>query len=86
MSSSKTNPRRQPATRADVDRAWRRGVDDGVNCSTAIFLTVIVDKYGMEDRVADVWRDVLKLSEEVKEKRVSLADLKRVLKEEYGIE
>ena len=36
--------------------------------------------------VADVWREIVKLSEEVKERRVSVADLRNTLREEYGVE
>lgn len=33
-----------------------------------------------------VWREINKLSEEIAERRVSVADLRAVLREEYGIE
>ena len=83
---AKTNPRRQPATQADVDRAWDRGLIAGVNNAVVIFLTVLVDKFNGADHIADVWQEINKLSEEIKEGRVSFADLKTVLKEEYGID
>ena len=83
---AKTNPRRQPATQADVDRAWDRGLIAGVNNAVVIFLTVLVDKFNGADHIADVWDEINKLSEEIKEGRVSFADLKTVLKEEYGID
>lgn len=83
---AKTNPRRQPATQADVDKAWDRGVIAGVNNAVVIFLSVLVDKFNGADHIADVWQEINKLSEEIKEGRVSFADLKTVLKEEYGID
>lgn len=83
---SKVNPRRKPATEADVRRAWMDGVTDGVSSACAIILTVLVDKFDGADHIADIWREINKLSEEVKERRVSLADLRNVLREEYGIE
>lgn len=83
---NKTNPRRRPATEADVRRAWMDGVTDGVSNACAIILTVLVDKFDGADHIADIWREINKLSEEVKERRVSLADLRHVLREEYGIE
>ena len=82
----KTNPRRKPATRADVDRAWEDGIVAGVSNACAIFLTVLLDKFDGADHIGDVWAEINKLSEEVKERRVSLADLRHVLREEYGIE
>ena len=81
----KVNPRRVPATGADVKRAWEQGVLDGVNNASAIFLTVLVDKFEGADYVQQVWDEINKLSEEVKERRVSVADLRRVLLEEYGV-
>jgi len=83
--ASKTNPRHIPRTQADCDKAFDLGVREGVSGSTAIFLTVMVDKFGESDNVPNIWREIIKLSEEVAEKRVSLPDLKRVLKEEYDI-
>lgn len=86
MKRGKTNPRRRPATDADCKRAWERGVLDGVSNASAIFLTVLVDKFGGADHIVDVWLEINKLSEEVAERRVSVADLRRVLLDEYGVE
>lgn len=82
---AKINPRRRPATAADVNRAWEQGVLDGVTNACAIFMTVLVDKFNGGDHIPDVWREVNKLSEEIKENRVSIADLKHVLATEYDI-
>ena len=82
---AKVNPRKIPRTQADCDRAWERGVLDGVSNATAMFLTVIVDKFDGADHVMSVWNEINKLSAEVKERRASVADLKNTLKEEYQI-
>lgn len=82
---AKINPRRRPATAADVNRAWEQGVLDGVTNACAIFMTVLVDKFDGGPHIPDVWREVNKLSEEIKENRVSIADLKHVLATEYDI-
>lgn len=84
--SGKPNPRKIPRTEADCKREYGRGVTDGVSLSRAILLTVLLDKYGADDWIVDYWQDVVKLSEEVRENRVNLFDLERVLREEYGIE
>lgn len=84
--SRKTNPRRIPRTQADVDEAWERGVHDGVTYSTAMFMNVLCDKFNGRDYVPDVWKEIMKLSESMLEKRVSIPDIKRILKEEYDIE
>lgn len=86
MAGRKINPRRTPATGADVKKAWERGVLDGVSNASAIFLTVLVDKFNGADYVRDIWIEINKLSAEVAEKRVSVPDLRRVLLEEYNVE
>lgn len=83
---AKTNPRRRPASEEDVRRAWDDGVLAGVTNACAIFLTVLVDKFNGDSYIPEVWREINKLSEEIKEKRVSVSDLRTVLREEYGIE
>lgn len=80
------NPRRKPATQADVNKAWEKGVLLGCSNACAIFLTVLVDKFNGADYIADVWDGINKLSEEIAENRVSVADLRAVLRDEYGIE
>ena len=82
---AKTNPRRRPASEADVKRAWETGVNDGVRNAATIFLTVLADYLRLEDRLPDVWQQVCKLSEEVAEGRITFADLRQVLKEDYQI-
>ncbi len=82
----KVNPRKRPATQADVDKAWNDGVMVCVSNSSVIFLTVLMDKFNAGEYLIDVWGCINKLSEEVKERRVSIPDLRRVLLEEYDIE
>lgn len=84
--SKKKNPRSVPRTQADCDKSWNEGVMVGVNNAIAIFLTVLVDKFNGAEYVKDVWDEINKLSEEISERRVSVPDLKRVLKEEYEID
>lgn len=83
---AKINPRRRPATEEDVKRAWDRGVLDGVSNACVILLTVLADKFDGGDYIKSIWTEVNKLSEEIKEKRVSISDLRMVLFDEYGIE
>ena len=81
----KKNPKKIPRTEADVRRAFEDGVNAGDFNASAIFLTVLLDHYGMKDRIMNVWRDICKLSEEVGDGAVSVADLKHVLLTEYNI-
>jgi hypothetical protein len=82
----RTNPRKRPATQADVNRARAEAVNEAVRMASAIILTVLCDKFNGADHIGDVWTEVCKLSEEIKERRVSVSDLITVLTEEYGIE
>ena len=85
MAKDKPNPRRRPATGADVKKAWETGVNDGVRNAATIFLTVLADYIHLEERLPEIWQQVCKLSEEVAEGRITFADLRLVLKEEYSI-
>lgn len=82
----KTNPRKRPATQEDVKRAQTKAVNEAVRMASAIFLTVLCDKFNGADHIPDVWREVNKLSEEIKEKRISVSDLIVTLREEYEID
>ena len=86
MTMKKINPNRKPVTQADVDRAYRKGCDEGCNLAMAIFLTVLCDKFNGADWIPDIWNESNKLSMEIKEHRINLFDLVNVLEEEYGIE
>lgn len=83
--AGKKNPRKRPATWADVEKAWKDGVLDGVANANALFLTVLADKFGGADYIPDIWEAINKLTEEINEGRLTFADLRRVLLEEYDI-
>ena len=83
--AKKVNPRKIPRTQEDVDRAREQGILDGVANACAIMMTVLLDKFNGADHIVQIWEEVNKLSEEVKERRVSIADLRRVLLDEYGV-
>jgi hypothetical protein len=82
----KTNPRRRPATQADVDRAFADGISAGVNTAMAILFIVLLDKTEADaDFIAALMPMVADYSGEVKDKHLTYADLKDVLKHEYDI-
>jgi len=83
---TKTNPRRRPATQADVERARDDAVTETVRFCMTIFFTVLLDKFAAsKDDLQRVWNEVNSLSDSVKQKYVSVADLKTVLEDEYDI-
>ena len=84
---NKVNPRRKPATWADVERAKQSAVKEAVRYAWAIVFTVLMDKeHATPEILQRVWSEVDGLSDEIAEGRVSVADLIDVLKQEYGIE
>ena len=89
MGSKKTNPRKIPISEADLKKAVAEAKEladqQALLFYAAVFLTILLDKYNGGDYIKMVWDDVLKLTEEVSEGRVSLVDLLTVLRDEYGI-
>lgn len=84
MSRKKTNPHRIPKTK---EQAINEARSEGVNLAVAMCMTVLYDKMGFDnDKIADFWEHLEKLSGEVKEGRVNVHDLIRVLREEYSVE
>lgn len=70
---------------ADIKKAKDEAATHALVATNAIWLTVLVDKYGHKDDIKNMWKDVNKLADEVTEGRVSLADLIWTLREESGI-
>ena len=81
----KVNPNNIPKTQADVDRGYERGVNDGVANAIAIFMMVAHDKFDMGDKIPELWKEITKLSEEIREGRVTFSEIRHVLLEEYDV-
>ena len=85
MGKNKTNPRKQPATQADVERARAQGRQQGVLDCAVLFLTVLRDKEGFEtEDLKRLWSELGDLGDSVVNGYTSIADLKNVLKQEIG--
>ncbi len=83
---NKVNPRRRPATEADVERAKKVAFTEAVNYAMAIFFTVLCDKEQADKEIMQrVWKEVNELSDSVTKGYVSIPDLRRTLNEEYDI-
>lgn len=84
--SGKVNPRRRPATMADVNRAVEQATNDALAASAAIFLTVLCDKESADAEIIQrVWEEMQELSQSIIDGYVSVADLKDTLRKEYGV-
>ena len=83
---NKVNPRRRPATMADVNRAVEQATNDALAASAAIFLTVLCDKESADAEIIQrVWQEMQELSQSIIDGYVSVADLKDTLRKEYGV-
>ena len=82
----KVNPRRVPATKADVAKAKRDGTSDACKVAWAIIFSALRDKHGWgKVRLARLWNDVENLSDSIDKGHVNLADLIKTLEDEAGI-
>ena len=85
--SGKVNPRRRPATTADVKKAAQRATNDALTASAAIFLTILCDKEGADAEIVQrVWQEMQELSQSIIDGYVSVTDLKDTLRKEYGVD
>lgn len=86
MSQKKINPRRRPATMADVDRAKREAIGRVTSFMMAIVMTVLYDKEGFApEDLRRVIAEMNDLSDSVSKCYVSVNDLLKTLHEETGI-
>ena len=84
-SKKKTNPRRKPATMADVKRAKQEATSELMSFVWSIFFTVLRDKenYNLDD-LRRVWMEVEDLSDSIAKGYCSVSDIKHILKIEEG--
>lgn len=83
--AKKTNPKRIPVTKADLDKARRIATQEAIEWCWALFFTVMRDKHGYGAvRLKRIWRDIENLSDSVTKGYVDLNDLKHTLKTEVG--
>ena len=82
----KVNPRRRPATQADVRKAKKEAQTLAIDACWAILLSVMRDKEGYgQKRLRRLWDEVNYLSESVSSGRVNIRDLAETLRDEAGI-
>lgn len=85
MKKKRVNPRRKPATQADVEKAKRQAQTHAINMVGAVFFTALRDKerFGYT-RLRRVWDEVNYISDSIDKGYVKLDDLVNELAE-YGI-
>ena len=81
----KKSPRSIPRTQQDVDRAYERGRCEGINGALVLFLYTMLDKFNADDATLKQFADAFGYTlDSVEKGYVTQADLRRVVKEEYG--
>lgn len=80
--AKKINPRRRPATGADVKKALREGIGVGVNYAIKICLYILLDKHGAPaEDVQELSKEMEWLAGHIESGGISWNDVDRVLKE-----
>lgn len=81
----KTNPRNIPRSQADVDRAYERGKDEGTALCLTLVLYTLQDKFGADDAMLTEFHEAFQYTlDSLQKGYITEADLRTVLKEEYG--
>ncbi len=85
--TNSSNPRRIHRTQADVDKAYKRGMTDGLQGALTIMLYTLKDKLGAEDAELQEFADAFNYTVDgINKGYVSEADLRTVIRAEYGTE
>ena len=85
MKKRRVNPRRKPATQADVEKAKQQAQTHAINMVWAVFFTALRDKEGFGyTRLRRVWDEVNYISDSIDKGYVKLDDLVNELAK-YGI-
>lgn len=83
----KVNPRRQPATQADVDHAREAGRVEGTQFALTCIVWLLCDKHDAPiDDVKQFSGEFQYLNENISAGNVRFSEVKRALKEEYDWE
>ena len=86
MAKRKINPRRRPASMADMERAKDKARTETVRTSWSVFFTVLRDKEGMSNEdLGRIYAEVEALSDSVIRGYCSISDLRNTLRREAGI-
>ena len=86
MSRKKVNPRRRPASVADVRKAGKLAQEETLTMVVAIVLSGLLDRGLLEpEQIPEAWDAINSKADSVRLGYCSVADLAGALREEYGI-
>ena len=86
MPKKKKSPNSILATRADVEKARRAAKEEAADAAMAMMFSALIDKMGWDlDKIRELWNHIQSIDRDLREKRVTVSDLKDALKQETGI-
>ena len=81
----KINPRRRPATLADVKRAKDKATDDAIKLVVYMVMYVLIDKHGApKEDIQQLGEEINYVADSIARGYVKCEDIRRTLEEEYG--
>lgn len=84
--AKRTPMSRIPVSMRDVQKAREDGIRDGCRLATAMFFTVLKDKWNASNEdLHTIWTQTESLADSVSKRYVNADDLVAVLREEYDI-
>lgn len=73
-------------TQRDIQKAYKQGVSEGVRQMMTIFVYHLIDyQAGTEDDAVQYMQDIENIFDSVIDGSISLEDVRKYLKEEYGL-
>lgn len=82
----KTNPRRKPATQADVKKAKNDAVSEAVRLVVYMVLYVLIDKHNApQEDIQQLAREVNDVADSIAKGYLDWKDIRQVLEEEYEV-
>ena len=86
MSKARINPRRRPATMADLERAKKDAEAKGLDMAVCIILSALLDKGFLDpEQMRPAWDAINDKSDSIVRGYCNVNDLRRALREDYGI-
>lgn len=83
----KVNPRRQPCTQKDVDRAKDQAMDDALKLALYISLYVMLDKFGFSDeQLGRASYAMNRTAALINSGELKWHEILKIIKEEHGVE
>ena len=85
--NKKVNPRRKPATQADVERAKNQATSDAIRRILYLVLYILIDKHDApKDDIHQLAAEVNYYADSISRGYITWKDVERVVRDEYEVE